>query len=187
MRGEIRRICKDRGLTAIYVTHDQKEALSIADRIAVMLAGRIVQVGTPEELYRRPANRFVADFLGATNFISARVVSVEDARLRLDSPVGTLTATGGGQVRSGARPGMTAVCSIRPEAIHLGPAPAGVMNVGEGTIEQTTYLGEVAEHRIRVGETGLKVFELHPAPAVVGRSARYWIDEADVIVIGAEA
>jgi len=187
MRGEIRRICKDRGLTAIYVTHDQKEALCVADRIAVMLDGRIVQVGTPEELYRRPADRFVAGFLGETNFVAARVVSVGDGHLQLDSPVGALTAAAGDRVKSALRPGVTAVCSIRPEAIRLGPVPVGAKNVGEALLEQTSYLGEVAEHRLRVGEAVLKVFELNPMPVVAGRRVGFWIAEADVVVLGIEA
>ncbi|HVU38773.1 MAG TPA: ABC transporter ATP-binding protein, partial [Opitutales bacterium] len=66
LRGEIRRVCKESGLTAIYVTHDQKEALALADRIAVLAAGRIRQVGAPREIYRRPCDRFVADFIGET-------------------------------------------------------------------------------------------------------------------------
>ena len=73
MRAEIRRVCKDFGLTAIYVTHDQKEALSIADRLAVLDAGRLAQVGTPREVYRRPRSRYVADFIGEANFFDAEI------------------------------------------------------------------------------------------------------------------
>src|SRR5205823_11677012 len=75
MRSEIRRICKEAGLTAIYVTHDQKEALSVGDRIAVMEAGHIRQAGAPAEVYRQPASRFVADFMGETNFIEGTVAA----------------------------------------------------------------------------------------------------------------
>src|SRR2546428_725032 len=78
MRAEIRRICKESGLTAIYVTHDQKEALSIADRIAVLDSGRVRQVGAPGEVYRRPRSKFVADFLGETNFIDGTVRELSD-------------------------------------------------------------------------------------------------------------
>ena len=78
MRTEIRRLCKDSGLTALYVTHDQKEALSIADRMAVMFDGEVGQVGTPRELYRRPANARIADFLGETNFVTCEVLSTSD-------------------------------------------------------------------------------------------------------------
>src|SRR5579859_7483319 len=74
MREEIRRICKEQRLTAIYVTHDQKEALAVADRIAVMQRGRVLQIGTPEEIYRRPASRDVASFIGETNLFAAKLL-----------------------------------------------------------------------------------------------------------------
>src|SRR5439155_19606555 len=74
MRGEIRRICKTGGFTTIYVTHDQKQALSVPDRIAVMKDGNIAQVGTPDELYHQPANSFVANFIGQTNLLRGKVI-----------------------------------------------------------------------------------------------------------------
>ena len=96
MRSEIRRICKSSGFTTIYVTHDQKEALSVADRIAVMQAGRIIQVGSPAEMYRRPVNSFVADFMGSTNLVpgkrvegSGDVASVETRAGRLSGVLGS--------------------------------------------------------------------------------------------------
>ncbi len=76
MRSEIRRICKASGLTTIYVTHDQKEALSVADRIAVLKDGRVAQIGSPGELYHRPKSTFVADFVGQTNLIRGKIVSL---------------------------------------------------------------------------------------------------------------
>src|SRR5450432_864639 len=92
MRDEIRRICKEFGLTAIYVTHDQKEALAIADRIAVMERGRILQVGAPGEVYRRPRSRAVAAFIGETNLLIGRVEAVSPTEIRVGSAVGTLVA-----------------------------------------------------------------------------------------------
>src|SRR5204863_7966658 len=77
MRAEIRRICAETKITTVYVTHDQKEALSMADRMAVLRAGRVEQLGPPRQLYDRPGSRFVADFLGETNFLPAALVSVE--------------------------------------------------------------------------------------------------------------
>ncbi len=90
MRSEIRRICKSSGFTTIYVTHDQKEALSVADRIAVIQAGRIVQVGTPAEMYRRPINSFVADFIGSTNLIRGKVIGVNGKSVSVETRAGTL-------------------------------------------------------------------------------------------------
>src|ERR1043165_7844093 len=88
MRDEIRRLCKATGLTTIYVTHDQKEALAIADRIAVMEKGRILQIGAPAEIYRRPRSRAVATFVGETNLLEARVVAADAAAVRVQSPIG---------------------------------------------------------------------------------------------------
>src|SRR5262245_167971 len=93
MRDEIRRLCKSAGLTTIYVTHDQKEALAIADRIAVMKKGRILQIGTPAEVYRRPRSRAVATFIGETNLLRGRVLGAADTGgFRVESPVGLLIA-----------------------------------------------------------------------------------------------
>ncbi|HEX8310212.1 MAG TPA: ABC transporter ATP-binding protein, partial [Chthoniobacteraceae bacterium] len=83
MRSEIRRICKEFGLTAIYVTHDQKEALSIADRMAILEGGQLRQLGKPADVYRHPGTKFVADFMGETNFIEGTVLSLEGATVRV--------------------------------------------------------------------------------------------------------
>ena len=93
MRSEIRRIVKQAGTTAIYVTHDQKEALSMADSIAVLRAGKLEQTGTPEELYRRPATRFVADFIGESNFLTGVVESVEATAIVVRSSAGLIRAS----------------------------------------------------------------------------------------------
>src|SRR6185295_113247 len=92
MRDEIRRLCKEHGLTTIYVTHDQKEALAVADRIGVMTNGRLLQVGAPAEIYRRPRSRAVASFIGETNLVRGRVAEATSSTLRLDTAVGELVA-----------------------------------------------------------------------------------------------
>jgi iron(III) transport system ATP-binding protein len=101
MRAEIRRICKTTGFTTIYVTHDMKEALSVADRIAVMQDGRVAQVGTPGDLYHRPANSFVADFIGHTNLLQGRVIGTTAAGARSTRPPAGCTAW---PARTGRRP-----------------------------------------------------------------------------------
>ena len=88
MRAEIRRVCKESGLTAIYVTHDQKEALSIADRMAILESGRIAQIGRPEEIYRHPQSRVIADFIGETNFIPGKIASSNATTTRVDTEIG---------------------------------------------------------------------------------------------------
>src|SRR3954452_7421159 len=112
LRREIQRICREAGITTVYVTHDQKEALSTADRIAVMKDGRLVQVGTPQELYRSPVNAFVAEFMGATNLIAGEIVAVADGLVRV--------ATGMGEIVASAGPASGPVTvSIRPELISI--------------------------------------------------------------------
>ena len=167
MRVEIRRICKDAGLTAVYVTHDQKEALSIADRLAIMRDGQIEQIGTPLDVYRRPKNAFVAAFIGETNFL----------------PPGFFGNT---YVAGHARQ-----LSIRPETIHFGE-PQGEDNILrlEGTVHGTVYLGETAQHLMDVtahdGTTHtLTVFQLNPE--MIARDNAYttsaWIRKSDVVAL----
>lgn len=116
MRSEIRRICKKTGITTVYVTHDQKEALSMADSVAVLREGNVVQIGSPQEIYNRPTSRFVADFLGETNFVSAEVSDADSGKLVLDSPAGPIESRVFNETtpRSG-----NVTCSIRPEAWQI--------------------------------------------------------------------
>jgi len=158
LREEIRRICKDAGITTVYVTHDQKEALSIADRIAVMRAGRVVQAGSPMEIYRRPTTAFAASFLGDTNLIDCELISGGSAGsiVELKTALGQLRGTLAADAQAGAK-GMV---SIRPEAWR--PSSDGMVR---GSVELTTYLGEVAHHRVRVdGGGALAVSEFAPGP-----------------------
>ena len=115
---ELKRIQMDVGITFVYVTHDQEEALTMSDRIAVMHRGRIEQVGTPEDLYDRPASSFVADFIGTTNLLAGTVESLGPRRrdVCLDSGDRCVIASGG------RRPGQTVHVSIRPESIEIAPA-----------------------------------------------------------------
>ncbi len=155
MRGEIRRICKQVGLTAIYVTHDQKEALSIADRLAVMRDGRIEQVGTPREVYQHPVNTFVAGFIGEANFLEGRVAEVQGGRLKIETPVGLLEARAAGTQHA---PGAGVTLCIRPEAVRFVPAGAAVENLLEGTLRHTVYQGEIAQHELELdGRDGARV------------------------------
>lgn len=192
MRTEIRRICKSAGLTAIYVTHDQKEALSIADRIAVLNTGRIEQCGAPMEVYRRPLNRFVAGFIGETNFVSATIDSVTGGRTRLRTPWGIVES--GAALSPGLKPGDTATLSLRPEAIRLDPPPDHTPNVLEADFCESVYLGEMAQHviaprggasgdgRVKASEIRLKVFELRPRE-VSGGTLRAWFEPEDAVVL----
>ncbi|HEY2344208.1 MAG TPA: ABC transporter ATP-binding protein [Chthoniobacteraceae bacterium] len=157
MRGEIRRICREAGLTAIYVTHDQKEALSIADRMAVLEGGKIRQAGSPGEVYRRPKSRFVAEFMGETNVIEGKVIGAENGEVRVETALGLFTAVAG----ETWAPETAVTLSIRPESWRLS-AEAGPVNSVAGKLRDRTYLGEMAQDRFAAGGKELKVFELNP-------------------------
>jgi len=136
---ELKRIQAEVGITFVYVTHDQEEALTMSDRIAVMHAGKVEQLGTPEELYERPATRFVADFIGSTNLL--RGVVEGDGRVRLDS--GDIA----GVAHDGLPPGSEIEISVRPEAISL--VPPSAVGAITATVEQVAYLGSTISYRVR--------------------------------------
>ena len=138
MRREIRSLCKDNHLTAVYVTHDRQEALSMADRIALLKDGKIIQLGTPQELYRSPVSPFAASFIGETNFLPAIVR--EGA---VETPAGLLKAN----PPPTCRPGDRAVLSVRPEAISLHPQEETGENLLPAILKDSAYLGEVANNR----------------------------------------
>jgi iron(III) transport system ATP-binding protein len=161
MRGEIRRICREAGLTAVYVTHDQKEALSIADRMAVLHGGRLLQVGDPSTVYRRPESRFVADFMGETNFLEGRIASLSGNEATVETPLGPFLA----QVSSSNwAPGSPVTLSIRPESWKLSETSSS-SNTVSGRISDRIYLGELAQYAFTPAATSaapLKVLELNP-------------------------
>jgi iron(III) transport system ATP-binding protein len=184
MRAEIRRICTETGITTIYVTHDQKEALSMADRVAVLNEGRIVQVGTPRELYDRPASRFVAEFLGETNFLAATVAKVDGGTVVLDTPAGQLRSASDGDATVARGDAVT--CSLRPESLR--PArPGDHENRLHGTWLETTYLGETAQHRMKLSDgTTIKLLELNPqATPRLGEPSEVAVDPEDVVLLKA--
>ena len=181
MRSEIRRICKATGITTVYVTHDQTEALSMADRIAVMNAGRVAQLGTPRELYERPASRFVADFLGETNFITATVAAHEGEAVVLDSSVGQLRSIGGGHAPA---VGAHVTCSLRPEAVRIATGSVGDNRL-LGKQLHSIYLGGQLQHLVELpGGTQVRLLELGArSPGGSGRSVQMMIDPRDVVVL----
>jgi iron(III) transport system ATP-binding protein len=160
MRTEIRRVCKEFKLTTVYVTHDQKEALSVSDRMAVMEGGHILQVGSPQEIYRRPSHRTVADFIGETNFLAGRLAALSQGRATVVTDLGEFT----GILADSASPpavGSTVTVSVRPECWALSPSRHAVNSVA-GRIGKSVYLGENAQYDFVSGATTLKVLELNP-------------------------
>src|SRR3954462_14137575 len=159
MRFELKRLQRELGITTVYVTHDQSEALALSHAIAVMNRGRIEQIGAPREIYERPVNQFVADFIGSTNFIDATVSGAEAAgfyRVRCD--LGELKAF----AHESLRPADKIVLSVGPEDIPLSESRPEGENVWEGTVDQKVFLGEFADWQVAVGERRLQS-RVHPS------------------------
>lgn len=155
MRAEIRRITKENQLTGVYVTHDQAEALSMADRMAVMDEGNVIQVGAPEEVYRNPNCSYVAGFIGETNLIKGTFSGVEEVATGNGVLKGRVTVEGWNPSE-----GTEVLLSIRPEAIKIGP-PAGAALTGE--IRERTYLGNLIQYAAELGDgSHLQVVEMNP-------------------------
>ena len=189
MRSEIRRICKEFGLTAIYVTHDQKEALSIADRIAVLDSGTVAQVGTPQEIYCSPRSQLVAGFIGETNFIPGTVKACNiEGYLEVTTRHGPFIGRKASPDWVPAS-GASVTLSIRPEAFTLSETNPD-MNAITGNLASMTYLGEIAQYGISLeGEALLHVAELNPSilhqPGEIQFHAS--ADRDDVVIINDSA
>jgi len=144
MQIELKKLQLETGITFVFVTHDQEEALTMSDRLAVMDHGHVLQVGTPTEIYEHPTDRFVADFIGETNFLGAEVLSViggmATIRLAAGGEVGAVPRPGAG---AGAGAGMKVTVAVRPERTALTPriAAAGNGAVLRGRIENVVYFG----------------------------------------------
>ncbi len=173
---ELKRIQTEVGITFVYVTHDQEEALTMSDRIAVMHAGKVEQLGTPEELYERPATRFVADFIGSTNLLRGRIEGVD--RVRLDS--GDLAPV----AHDGLAVGSEVEISIRPEAISI--VPASAEDAITATVEQVAYLGSTISYRLRTAG-GLDLTVESPKAGIrlpVGSDVAVTWPPAEALVLG---
>lgn len=164
MRVELRELQRRLNITSVYVTHDQTEALAMSNVIAVMSKGKIIQVGHPRDIYQAPANQFVADFIGSTNFVQGTVRgAATDAQLgEIETAHGILRCP----ATAGLKPGDAALVSIRPEDIFLlADKPLNTSNVWEGKIQVAVFLGEMYDCRIAVGEQSLRV-RMHPSHRV---------------------
>jgi len=161
MRTEIRRICREFQLTTVYVTHDQKEALSIADRMAILENGHILQVGTPREIYKRPHRMTVANFIGETDFLPGKVLGTVGQYVTVETAVGKFDGIVGDPA-SAPQTGAAVTVSIRPECWEL-HRNAESRNVVRGRIGDSIYLGEVAQYEfVTHGGVKLKIFERNP-------------------------
>lgn len=202
LRAEVRRICKNFGgpggsITTIYVTHDQKEALSMADRIAILDRGRVVQVGTPADLYHRPTTAFVAEFLGDANLVEGQVIERSPGNAVVETPIGRLVAAlapADGAPASGSAPkiGTRVTCLIRPEAVRIsalamdGGTTPPRMNRFAARITETTFLGELMHYRVEVASRHLSVLGVNPSTlsdSHSGGAVTVEVAAADIILI----
>jgi len=180
MRQELRRIHRETGITTIYVTHDQKEALSLAGRLAVMSMGRVEQCGTPREIYNTPANVFVAEFIGQTNLIRGKVMTVDREDVIIAAPFGKIRA----HAPERAEPGKEVVCSIRPEALRVG---ADGVNRLRCRVEDRTYMGDSEELTLAPlrGRDTLRATITNPGrePLQHGEEVSVSFDAQDVVLL----
>jgi iron(III) transport system ATP-binding protein len=151
VRGELRRLQNRLGTTALYVTHDQDEAMSLSDRIVVMRAGQVEQVGAPEEIYARPASLFVADFVGQVNALPGRIVDRADGRVSVETFNHRIT------VAASTVSATEVLVLVRPEAVRLGAAGGDGLS---GVVEEIEYRGDRIEYRVRVGTALIVAVEL---------------------------
>ncbi len=200
MQLELKALQREVGITFVYVTHDQEEALTMSDVIVVMRDGRIQQQGSPTELYERPVNRFVADFIGTSNFIPATVVDhpSDSARVTVRSGKGLVLAGYLTDSAAHAAAGAEVIVAIRPERVQVLPADrAGTTEAAgwteiAGRVHQGTYLGDQTEYRIHTelaGELIARRQNVAGAGAALGAGPGdpvvvRWHEEADLILAG---
>jgi len=148
MRFELKRLQRELRITTVYVTHDQSEALALSHSIAVMNEGRIQQVGTPRDIYEKPRTRFVADFVGTTNFVDGTVLEPgAEGGFRVHTEFGDVEALSGDELRGGDR----VVLSVRPEDVLLAETRPDGENVWQGRVDQKIFLGEFVDFQVKLG------------------------------------
>jgi len=177
MRTEIRKIQQKVGITAIYVTHDQSEAMSISDKIIIMSNGRVEQIGTPQEVYYQPNSRFVADFIGEANFLDARVKAAKEGKA--DILVSGQEMTVNNYVD--AKPGEDVLLVLRPEAVRL--SDTGQL---PGEVILSTFMGAYQYYHLKVGDITVQITEYNPVGKKifrVGDKAALAFDPAGVYIL----
>jgi iron(III) transport system ATP-binding protein len=171
LRFEIKSLVRRMGITSVYVTHDQAEAMVISDRVVVMEAGNVIQIGPPEEIYEKPANRFVADFIGTMNFMSGEIVEVpantNEAYVRTEFSA-RLRCTKSDE--KALKTGDKVFASIRPEDVKIFDAPPQTGdNIIKGTIVHRAYLGNFLYFFVNVNDTKIRVQVPHNVPKEEGQ------------------
>ncbi len=178
MRFEIKSLVRRMGITSVYVTHDQAEAMVISDRIAVMDSGNVVQIGTAQEIYEKPANKFVADFIGTMNFISGEVVQVlqdtDSVYVHTEFSEKMLCKTSG---ITATTPEKKVYVSIRPEDVEVfAEPPQARENLFKGTITHKAYLGNLLYLFVNIDGTMIRVQVPHHLPQKEGQELYLFLD-----------
>ena len=185
MRFEIKSLVRRMGITSVYVTHDQAEAMVISDRIAVMDSGNVVQLGTAQDIYKRPANRFVADFIGTMNFIAGKVVRTQNGKDKVivktdftDELLCTVTdsqpAVDGGEVHA----------SIRPEDVEISDAPRpDVPNVFKGIVAHRAYLGNFLYYFVNINDHMIRVQISHILKYAEGQEVYLFLNPEKCMIL----
>lgn len=176
MRIELKKLQEKIGITTVYVTHDQEEALSMADRVAVMEGGELLQFGTPSEVYNEPSTRFVATFLGNTTSFGGTVTDVDGDLAHIRVPDGPIITVSHAEDLS---VGEECMVSVRPERVHIcSDRPGGEVNVFAGVVEVQSYLGAIVEYVVRLSDCGMVIRASEPLP-----SGRPSFDEGDAVFV----
>jgi ABC-type Fe3+/spermidine/putrescine transport system ATPase subunit len=175
LRLELRALQQRLRITTIYVTHDQAEALVLSDRIAVMDHGRVVEIGAPQDVYRRPRARITAEFLGIANLIRATVAGARGDRYVADTPVGRLEMACPDRLASGD----AITLSFRPEDIRIA---AGPVNCLRGAVLQAAYLGSITDYVVRVQDVPLRVQQAGEPAHRIGDTVSLVLPEAPAVI-----
>jgi iron(III) transport system ATP-binding protein len=177
-RKELKAFLGKLNITALYVTHDRVEALALSDLIAVMRAGRLVELGTPQKIYFDADTQFVADFIGRANLVKARVRAQEAGRTLVDCPLGVLACQ-----RRDLAVGAEVTLCIRPEFIHVSPGEGAGENVVNGRIESQAFVGESYESELRAGGEVLLARIEPDARLAVGDAVHFRLDPAHGLLV----
>jgi iron(III) transport system ATP-binding protein len=187
MRSELKGLQRRTGITFVYVTHDQAEAMALSDRIAVFDQGTLQQYGGPREIYERPANLFVADFMGIVNRLPGEIVERADGRLRVRVGAHVLAAIG---AADGLGPARRVILAIRPESVRLGAATTdrpgdGPENRLDGSVAEATFLGNIVDYQIDIGGLLLRVQADRHVVQEVGSRVRLSIPVEECVAMAA--
>jgi iron(III) transport system ATP-binding protein len=184
-RIEIRKLQRRLGITSVYVTHDQEEAMTLSDRVVIMHEGRIQQIGTPSEIYAHPGNRFVADFIGRANFLEATVAKIDSPNTATLDVYGTQCSVSAdtGKLREGT----TVVTVVRPESVALEPKTEGMLS---GTVQESVYLGSEIVYEVKLHDRLITVKVPDPSEHTLfssGEEVNILLKEKSLHILPAEA